>query len=85
MLNVGWWIHSEFKIAHSKFRSLCGGFVSNRSFFDRITKLTGLAGLGQEEIQSSVLPRSLPLILPYGLPLAGCPASTRWPVFRGED
>ena len=32
MLNVGWWIHSEFKIAHSKFRSPCGVCVSKRSF-----------------------------------------------------
>jgi hypothetical protein len=32
MLNVGWWIHSEFKIAHSKFRSPCGVCVSKRSW-----------------------------------------------------
>ena len=30
----------------------------------------------------SKLPRSLPLILPFGLPAAGYPASARWPVFR---
>jgi hypothetical protein len=30
----------------------------------------------------SKLPRSLPLILPIGLPAAGYPASARWPVFK---
>mgnify|MGYP007071451637 CR=1 FL=1 len=32
ILDGGWWIHSEFKIAHSKFRSLCGVCVSKRSW-----------------------------------------------------
>ena len=32
MVDGGWWIHSEFKIAHSKFRSLCGVCVSKRSW-----------------------------------------------------
>jgi len=33
----------------------------------------------------SVLPRSLPLISPFGLPLAGFPASSRWHGFSNSD
>ena len=32
MVNVGCWIHSEFKTAHSKFRRPCGECVSKRSW-----------------------------------------------------
>ena len=49
MLNVGWWIHSEFKIAHSKFRSMCGVCVSNRSWGVLILDFGFLMDWGEEK------------------------------------
>jgi len=37
---------------------------------------------GQKIFPLSALPRSLPLMSPFGLPSAGYPASARWHVFR---
>jgi hypothetical protein len=82
MLDGGFIQNSKLLIQNFAARAECA--FPRDHFLTGFTELTGLVGLGQEEIQSSVLPRSLPLILPCGLPLAGCPARARWPVFRGE-
>ena len=65
---------------------LDGGFIQNSKLLIQNFAVCAECAFPEEHrsFQSSVLPRSLPLILPWGLPLAGCPASAHWLVFRGE-